>query len=66
MKIQTPGSNSTSAFIVSGSLSRLPQPAFYTFFSPIFTAFVSRCVSGIPKDEKYKPYILKYKALILK
>ena len=24
-----------------------------------FGAFVSYCVSGVPKDEKYKPYILK-------
>ena len=30
------------------------------------STFVSCCFSAIPKGEKYKAYILKYKALVLK
>ena len=33
---------------------------------PFKTTFISYCCSETYKDEKYKPYILKYKALILK
>ena len=35
-------------------------------FEAFFESFVNHCVSVIPKSQKYKAYILKYKALILK
>ena len=37
-----------------------------TILRPFFEVFVSYCGSHSYKAEKYKPYILKYKALILK
>ena len=45
-------------------------PEYMTKNGSIFNAkntlFVSRCLSYSYKGEKYKPYILKYKAHILK
>jgi len=38
------------------------KPVFKTNFS----RFAGSCFSGIWKGKKYKPYILKYKALVLK
>ena len=53
-----------SAFSVM--MKRADLPVSGSRFKADFSGFVSLCVSSIPKGEKYKAYILKYKALILK
>ena len=52
------------------SYAKAPKRGFRPSPNALFKAFrkgfVSCCESKVPKGGKYKPYILKYKALILK
>ena len=50
------------------SYAKAPKRGFRPRLNALFKAFrkgfVSCCESKVPKGKKYKPYILKYKALI--